>query len=226
MERYERAGCEREFRLGKRELANHRPDLALRRFRFAVKACPATNPGELSRSLYWLALALFRLDRPEFAIKSLASAQKLRPRGVARAAYLRRINDYGMLRRSKPELDDFYAFYSVQACSYLERKQGGRFDSNAEKDVVTHLIGDAWKTLSRSGALASLSTARKLAFFKSRPIPFPVFGLEPSTRGTIISADFRRGRRLGGDDRCSCGSGLPYMRCCGRTGSLSERSCE
>jgi hypothetical protein len=218
--------CERDFRLGKRALAKHRPDLALRSFRAAVEACPATRPGELSRNLYWLAVALFRLDRPEIALKSLASAQKLRPKGWARSAYLHRINEYGMCRRGCPELDDFYAFYSVQACAYLRRKAGGRFDSNAEKDAITRLIGDAWHTIVRSGALAGLSAARKLALFKARPVAFPFFGLDSATQGTIIDADFRRGRRLLGDERCSCGSGLPYMRCCGRTGSPRERFCE
>jgi hypothetical protein len=217
---------ERYFRQGKHALAKHRPDLALCSFRAAVDSCPAISPGELSRYLYWLAVALLRLDQPELALKSLASAQKLRPMGLARSAYLHRINDYGMCRRGSPELDDFYAFYSVQACLYLGRKPGGRFDSNAEKDVVTRIIGDAWRTLARSGVLANMSAARKLALFKARSVGFPSFGLDSSTRGTIIAADFRRGHSIRGDERCSCGSGLPYMRCCGRTGSPREQFSE
>jgi hypothetical protein len=166
-----------------------------------------------------------QLDRPEIALKSLASAQKLRPRGVARSAYVHRINDYGMCKRLKPELDDFYAFYSVQACSYLNRKSGRRFDSNAEKDAVTHLIADAWLGLSRSKELLGLTAAQKLTLFKKRSIVFPFIDLNPS-EGTIIAADFRRGSRIIGDERCSCGSGLSYMRCCGRVGALRERFCE
>jgi hypothetical protein len=226
MMRYADGKDDRDFRKGKKALAGHRPDLALRSFRASVDDCPAAEPERLSRNLYWLALALLRLDRPELAIRSLASAQKLRPRGIARAAYLHRINEYGMCRRSSRELDDFYAFYSVQACAYLGRKPGGRFDSNAEKDAVTKLIGDSWKALSGSGKLAKLTAAQKLAVFKASPIAFPLFGLESEPRGSVIPADFRRGRRLRGDDRCSCGSGLPFMRCCGRTSSLRERSCE
>ena len=49
----------------------------------------------LSRNLYWLAIALLRLDRSEIALRSLASAQKLRPRSLARLAYVNRVNDYG-----------------------------------------------------------------------------------------------------------------------------------
>jgi hypothetical protein len=215
--------CDRDFRRGKHALASHRPDLALRSFRAAADSCPASRSGELSSYLYWLAVALLRLDRPELALKSLASAQKLRPKGYARSVYLNRTNEYGMCRRARPELDDFYAFYSVQAGAYLGRKPSRRFDSNAEKDAVTRLIGDAWMALSRSGAMEGLSAARKLALFKARHISFPFFSLEAQTQATIIAADFRRGHRLKGDDRCSCGSGLSYTRCCGRVDSARDR---
>jgi hypothetical protein len=215
-----------DFRRGSRELADHRPDLAVRSLRAAVDSRSVTQPAKLSRDLYWLALALLRLDRSELAVRSLASAQKLRPRGVARSAYLRRVNDYGMCRRSSPELDDFYAFYSVQACIYLGGKPSRRFDSNSEKDMVTRIIGDAWRSLSCSGALVGLKASRKLAIFKARKIAFPFFGLGRTGRGKFLDVDFRGATRLEGDQRCSCGSGLPFMRCCGRTSAPSERFCE
>jgi hypothetical protein len=226
MRRYASPSPDRDFRHGRDELARHRPDLAVRRLRAAVSACPATKAGELSRDLYWLALALLRLDRPELAIRSLASAQKLRPRSIARSAYEMRVNAYGMCRRSSPELDDYYAFYSVQASAYLEAKKQGRFETNVEKDIVTRLIGDAWRSLMGSDTLSGLPASRKLALFKSWPIAFPLFGLGRSKHGKVVAADFRRGEKLQGDERCSCGSGLPFMRCCGRTSSLRERSCE
>jgi hypothetical protein len=226
MRRYTGGALDVDFQRGRRQLARHRPDLAVRSLRSAVDACPATSAGMLSRDLYWLAIALLRLDRSELAIRSLASAQKLRPRSLARSAYVNRINDYGMGRRARPELDDFYAFYSVQACIYLGRKESGRFDSNAEKDVVTRLIGDAWRTLACSGALEGKSASQKLAVFKSRRIMFPAFGLKGSERGKILDADFRGGSKLDGEMRCTCGSGLPYMQCCGRTSTPRERFCE
>jgi tetratricopeptide (TPR) repeat protein len=226
MRRYARLGAEVDFRRGRRELSLHRPDQAVRSLRKAVDQCPAARAGELSRKLYWLALALFRLDRPELAIRSLASAQKLRPRGIARSAYTVRVNDYGMCRRESRELDDFYAFYSLQACAYLGSKEQRRFDTSAEKDAVTRLIGDAWRSLSCSGKLAGLGTAAKLELFKSRVIAYPFFGMSGVPRGRVMEADFRKGARVQGEDRCKCGSGLPFMRCCGRIGSLHERSCE
>lgn len=226
MERYGRPSLDRDFRRGRRELERHRPDQAVRSLRAAVDSCPAIRPGELSRNLYWLALALFRLDRPELAIRTLASAQKLRPRGIARSAYAMRVNAYGMCKRSSPELDDFYAFYSIQASAYLGAKHRDRFDSNAEKDAITRLIGDAWRSLSRSGRLVGLSPSRKLTSFGSWKIDFPLFGLENKGRGKVVTADFRRGASIHSEDRCCCGSGLPYMRCCGRTLSMRESICE
>ena len=217
---------DRDFRKGIAELARHRPDLAVRSLRAAVDACPAAKADELSRNLYWLALALLRLDRPELAVRSLASAQKLRPRGVARAAYAIRVNAYGMCRRPSPDLDDFYAFFSVQACAYLEGKKQGRFETTAEKDVVTRLIGDAWRSLAGSGSLKGLTAPRKLAVYRSWSIAFPFFGLERHVRGKVLDADFRRGGGLRGDERCSCGPGLPFIRCCGRVKAPSEQSCE
>jgi len=218
--------AEPDFRRGLRELAGHRPDLAVKSLRAAVASCPAVRAGELSRNLYWLALALLRLDKPELAIRSLASAQKLRPRGIARSAYSMRVNDYGMCRRSSPELDDFYAFYALKASSYLGTRKMGRFGSAAEKDAVTRLIGDAWRALVRSKKLVGLCSSRKLSLFMSWPMDFPIFRMEGQPQGKILEADFRHGGMLRGEDRCSCGSGLPYMRCCGRIPSPRERQYE
>jgi hypothetical protein len=226
MERVSSAKRGADFDRGRRELARHRPDLAVRRLRLAVASCPATRSGELSRNLYWLALALLRLDRPELAIRSLASAQKLRPRGIARRAYELRVNAYGMCRRSSPELDDFHAFYSIQACAYLRRTEKGRFESNAEKDAVTRLIGDAWRSLSRSCSMEGLPPSRKLELFRKRRIAFPLFGMGAADQGSILEADFRKGTRLRGDERCRCGSGLPFIRCCGRIPTTREGVCE
>jgi hypothetical protein len=216
----------RDFRSGLRALAGHRPDLALRHIRSAVDSCPATRPAQLSQRLYWLGVALLRLDRPELAMKSLASAQKLRPRGFARKSYERRINDYGMPRRSSVELDDFYAFYSIQTCGFLNRKPERRFSSDQEKDAVTRLVAAAWKGIKASGRLAGLGVADKLELFRRYEGVFPDFmvgGKATVAAKTVncacepIKVDFRRGRAIKPDDKCSCGSGLAFRLCCGRT---------
>lgn len=216
----------RDFRAGMRALAAHRPDQAIRSLRAAAESCPATRPAELERYLYWLAISLLRLDRPELALKSLASAQKLRPRGFARAVYARRANDYGMPRRSSSELDDFYAFYSMQIGAYFTRKGEACFEDCAEKDAVVRLVGEAWRFLSHSGALSGLDASGKLACFRAARLSFPAFRLSRSQISTTIPVDFRRKALLRGEERCPCGSGLPYRRCCGRTASPGELYCE
>ena len=209
-----------------RDLARHRPDRALVPLREAVDACPALQKVELSRRLYWLAVALLRLDRTDLAIKSLASAQKLRPRGLARDVYVHRVNAYGMPRRATPELDDFWAFYSMHACVYLGTRPGRRFAAAAEKDLVTKTIAAAWMELKRSGRLIGRGIEERLAIFKSIRLDFPVpVGLgaaEPSRCADPVKVDFRRGKRVKATDRCPCGSGLPYCQCCGRTKSPLE----
>ncbi len=217
---------EREFRAGLRALGGHRPDLAVRSLRAAASSCPASSPAELERRLYWLAIALLRLDRPELALKSLASAQKLRPRGQARAAYLARANDYGMPRRGRPEVDDFYAFYSVQAEAYFARKGRARFDDSPEKDAVVRLIGDAWLGLSRSGKLRGLDSSAKLRIFRELRVDFPSFAFKRGMACPVSRCDFRAKRKLSGEERCPCGSGLPYRQCCGRTASPRELASE
>ena len=224
-----------------RELARHRPDRALEPLRAAVDDCPALRKVELARRLYWLAVALLRLDRTELAIKSLASAQKLRPRGVARDVYVHRVNAYGMPRRDSPELDDFWAFYSLQACSYLGTRPGRRFAAAAEKDLVTKTIAAAWMELKRSGKLVGRSVEERLGLFRAAKLAFPVpVGLggrvvplserdtslpglrDSSPCADPLKVDFKRGKRVKATDRCPCGSGLPYCQCCGRTRSPLE----
>ncbi len=225
MRRNSEAGLDADFQRGRRELARHRPDLAVRSLRTAVDACPATRPGMLSRNLYWLAIALLRLDRSEIALRSLASAQKLRPRSLARLAYVNRVNDYGMGDDRVRSSTIFTHFIRSRHAS-TSAESRGPVRINAEKDIVTRLIGDAWRTFSCSDALVGLSSSEKLALFKSRKIEFPSFGLHPAMRGRILEADFRAVSKLDGEKRCSCGSGLPYIRCCGRTSTPRERFCE
>lgn len=222
----ERTNTNREqalLRKGLKELSRHRPDLAIETLRLAVDAIPAACGEELSSALYWLSIALLRLDQRELAIKSLSSAQKLRPRSHARSIYLRSINGYGMLRQPTPELDDFYAFTNIQMAAYLLRKTSRRFDSFQERDIVLRLILEAWKSLTASGAFAGMDCCEKLDRFKRVRPNFPSFGFAVNQRGAKRLA-FAFGQRVGDDAtrRCGCGSGLPYIQCCGRVKSLRE----
>ena len=112
-----------DFNEGRMDLVRHRPDLAMMHFRKVIEATPPENAGKLANAMYWLAVAFFRLDKAELAIRTLASAQRLHRRGHARKLYLSWVNGYGMIRRGKPELDDFYAFSSLQIGRYLGKKR-------------------------------------------------------------------------------------------------------
>lgn len=225
----ERTTPETLIRVGLRELARHRPDLALAPLRAAVDGTPAACADELSRALYWLSVALLRLDRKELALKSLASAQKLRRRGIARHVYLKRANEYGMPRRPSAELDDFYAFASIRLADYLTRKPRSRFDSEAEREAVMKMVAESWKVLRTSGKLAGLECGSKLQLFRSGEFGQTPLGMKAfASRGgnsqiapartRILSAAFGSSAAA----PCVCGSGLPYHQCCGRTKSLGE----
>ncbi len=208
-----------------RELSSHRPDRAIASLRQAVDAIPPSCSDELSQALYWLSVALLRLDERPLAVKSLASAQKLRRRGYARRLYLRSVNEYGMPRQANASLDDFYAFTNLQIAYYLGKKSSSRFDSFQEKDAVLRLILDAWKRLSASGRLTGLDACEKLDSFRKMKLHYPSFGLSNPHR-VIVRASFGAASADSASkkaaDRCLCGSGLPYGQCCGRVKHLRE----
>jgi tetratricopeptide (TPR) repeat protein len=207
-----------EYRRGMRALASHEPALAMRLLRSAVDSCPTSERAELTRSLYWLAIALRRLGKDGLAIKALSSAQRLSPRGRARDMYERVANDYGMPRASCVEHDDYRAFCSIQIRRYLEGVPDRRFQNQEEIDAVLTVIADAWLRLNEARPLGKASCDEKLKAFRDVGITYPAFRQRREVRrATVIAADFVRGRALGADDRCSCGSGLPYRMCCGRT---------
>ncbi len=206
-----------EYRQGRRALASHDPTRALRLLRSAVDACPASDRTELSHRLYWLSIALRRLGKDGLAIKALASAQRLTPRGRARDMYERVANGYGMPRAACTEHDDYRAFCSIQIRRYLEGVPDRRFENQHEIDAVLTMIADAWLKLGTAMALATSSCDEKLRVFKNAGIEYPALRERRETRqGAVIPADFVRGKALQPDDRCTCGSGLPYRMCCGR----------
>lgn len=206
-----------EYRQGKRALASHDPTRAMRLLRSAVDSCPASDRIELSRRLYWLSIALRRIGKDGLAIKALASAQKLTPRGRARDMYERVANNYGMPRAACAEHDDYRAFCSIQIRRYLESVPDHRFENQQEIDAVLTMIADAWVKLVSSQLLKASSCAEKLKTFRKAGIQYPVLRERHEfSPGMVIQADFVHGKALQSEDRCTCGSGLPYRMCCGR----------
>jgi len=210
---------ERNFRAGLRALSRHDAQGAMRFFRAAVDTCAPSQHEKLARNLYWLSIPLLRLGRSELAVKSLASAQKLEPRGFSRKLYEHMVNGYGMVSTGCCEKDDFRAFFSIQLRRYLGFRPDGRFHTEVERDAVACIISDAWLDLRKSISLADKSCSDKLNVFRSFDVAFP-FGF--SARGRILEGNFRIGTVLNPEDRCPCGSGLPYRQCCGRTVSPLE----
>ena len=222
MDKQEKPNTATLLRKGLRELAMHRPDRAIGTLRLAVEAIPPSCSDDLSHALYWLSVALLRLDKRELAIKSLASAQKLRRRGHARSVYLRNVNEYGMPKQPTPELDDFYAFMNIQLAAYLAKKSRNRFDSNQERELVLKMLLDAWKSLKSGSLLDGHDCGEKLVLFRRLRPSFPNFGLGAERR-VVSRASFGMGQAsAGASSRCVCGSGLPYTQCCGRVSSIGE----
>lgn len=208
------------LRKGLYELAHHSPTKALAFLRQSVELLPPSCENELSRSLYWLSIALLKLDQRDLALKSLANAQKLRRQGYARKFYVRNVNEYGMIKRPTKELDDLYAFVSIQLSSYLMKRPNHRFASEAEHSTVLRLILETWKQLKESQEFQQLECGEKLHLFRKLKIDFPSFStlfFNPRMGGHHVSTT-----TVHNTQHCSCGSGLPQMQCCGRVQGLSE----
>ncbi len=208
------------LRKGIYELAHHRPAKALALLRQSVEITPPSCENDLSKALYWLSIALLRLDQRELAVRSLANAQKIRRQSYARKVYVRNINEYGMLKRPTRELDDLYAFVSIQLSSYLLKKPQHRFGSQAEHSAVLKLILETWKQLKDSDEFKSLECGEKLLLFRKLKIDFPIFGSYSTS--VRYSERFAMNIASVGMRTCSCGSGLPFEQCCGRVQGLSE----
>ena len=191
------------LRKGLHELAQHRPSQALAFLRLSVEQIPPSCEQELSKALYWLSIALIQLDQRDLAVKSLANAQKLRRQSYAQKFYVRHVNEYGMIKRPTRELDDLYAFTSIQLSNYLVKRPSHRFSSEAEHSAVLKLILEAWKQLAQSEDFASLECGEKLQLFKKLKIDFPIFG------SYVQTLRFRdRHETLGQRDgaaACACG---------------------
>jgi len=133
-------------------------------------------------------------------------------------------NDYGMVRQSTPELDDWRAFYSVQLQRYLQSKHTRQIVTDAEGDMIKDLIHDHWKQIRARGLLEGRSAEQKLSIFRSVKIIFPFYVSPEILESKVVTVDFLNKSRLAAADRCRCGSGMPFMMCCGRTEGADELS--
>jgi hypothetical protein len=157
-------------------------------------------------------------------VRSYLAARRLVRGGAAERAVRRTVNAYGMPRQANAQADDFQAFRSVQMARCLAGRPAARLDC-AELEAAEGLIVQAFRLLSGSGLLKPLDTAAKLALFQRARVAFPLPAMPAG--GETIRGSFRGGSAFGGrvepSDRCVCGSGRPYLACCGRIPSCQER---
>lgn len=128
------------------------------------------------------------------------------------------VNEYGMPVQKDPVSDDRAAFTAIHVMRYLYSKKSGKFGTLAERDMIMELVSDAWSDFKERVSLAGLRTLQKISRFREYVIFFPTFNVPDDIKKSgehVIYADF-------GNDLCSCGSGLPYMWCCGRIKSVDE----
>jgi len=211
------------FSRGIGSLARHNPTDAIHFLQKALERCPASSSRDLYRICLFLGVALNRMGFSQSAIKSWISCQRLNKRGHTRKMLARLTNRYGMERQASAEKDDWHAFSSIQIARYLMSKNKRTFSTMAEKDMITDLIRDSWGSLRASGGLDGKSTCEKMDHFRRVMIVFPTsLPTEPSLNGAVIGVNFQTKKKLELEERCSCGSGLPFMLCCGRTPANEE----
>jgi hypothetical protein len=189
----------------------------------ALEECPPSKSHDLYKICLYLGVALQRVGFPQSAIKSWISCQRLNKRGPTRKMLSRYTNCYGMERQDTTEADDWQAFSSMQTVRYLLGKNKRTFSTRAEQDMIRDLIGDSWSELRASSGLSAMSGCEKMKAFRAVRIVFPTVVLaEQHLDGPVITVNFQTKQKVGLNDRCSCGSGMPFMLCCGRTPGKEE----
>lgn len=209
------------FHQGVRHLARHDAAGALMLLSRALQDCPSRRANELTRVLYYLGITLKRLGYGNSAVRSWIASMRLKRKKHTRQMLERFANSYGMEKQCCGDLDDWQAFYSIHLLHYLRGFNRRSLTSQAERRMLSEVIHSYWDKLKDSGELEGKSCAEKMGIFKAMRIDFPLFSLDDG-RDRVVLVDFLSGRRVQAADRCPCGSGLPFLACCGRTPGEDE----
>lgn len=211
----------RSFHQGVRHLARHDEAGALSLLSLALQDCPSSRSDEMTRVLYYLGITLKRLGYGNSAVRSWIASLRMKRSRHARQMLERFANSYGMAKQRCGDLDDWQAFYSIHLLRYLRGFNRRSLTSQTERRMLSEVIHSYWEKLRESGALEGKSCAEKLEIFQSMRIDFPLFCLDDG-RDPVLRVDFLRGCKVRGADPCPCGSGLPFLACCGRTPGEDE----
>lgn len=216
---------QQQLRRGIRHLSRHEPAEAVPCFERALSDCPETRGRDLARLLYYQGMALKRLGYENTAIRCWVAARKSLKTNRFRRLVGRCANSYGMAKQDCVERDDWQAFHALQQARYLARHGGpsipAAMPGRSELALLKMLIYSHWINLKDSSLLKGLGPAEKRGLFRNYTIDFPF--VSPHSLGEpVIRVNFRAGRKMVESEACSCGSGLPYMLCCGRTPGSDE----
>ncbi|MEE8440593.1 MAG: SEC-C domain-containing protein [Spirochaetia bacterium] len=227
-----------EIRHGHHALNLHQPLRALRCFERALLSVPATRlrPAagrktaereESQRALlanlfYYIAVSLWKVGMRNMAMGSWVESVRLSKRGNARRKLARVTNEYGMARQVNEDRDDQQAFYGVQLSRYIRSKKSHKLGTRAEIDMVVELVEEYWNQIGSSGILDDMGHKQRFSLFRDTVIVFPFLSVPEALKTDDVAINFYHGTRVGSDDRCACGSGLPYRTCHGRTPGIDE----
>ncbi|MBN2049640.1 MAG: SEC-C domain-containing protein [Spirochaetales bacterium] len=212
----------REFSRAKYYLSRHRPDIALKKLEKALAGCPVSRARDLARVLFFLGITLRKLGLSDSALKSWSAGSRV-DRSSSAARMLKRFqNEYGMKRQPTRDQDDWQAFFAIHLNRYIRGKSSLALGTLAERDMVTDLIRERFLLLRNEYALEHLDTGAKYRLFHGVIIVFPRFFPDRPSSEQPIWVDFNKKHRMLPDDTCFCGSGRPFMQCCGRAPGVSE----
>lgn len=211
----------RQFRDGRRALRGHRNRRALELLTAAAASCPAGQRAGLAAALRWLGFVCARLGRRDAALRCWVDAQRTHKQPSLARLIRTCSNDHGMPRQGDRLLDDWRAFHSLQLARYVRAKARVPLGA-AETDMLRDLLWGHFTELVQCGALRGRNAEQRRRLFAGLPISFPLLLPAAPAAGRVVAVDFVRRRQLLGRDPCVCGSGLPYVVCCGRIPTSDE----
>jgi uncharacterized protein YchJ len=212
-----------DFHRGIHALARHDPAAAAMYLSRALKECPVSSRRSLSRLLFYLGVALQRLGLSNSAIRAWIASQRSRKLRRNRELLQRYANPYGMAKQGCDDLDDWQAFYSLQLTRYLRGFNKRTLTSATERSMLQEIIRERWTALKQSGVLEGRSPEEKSVVFRATRIDYPLFYMSDE-KDPVLQVNFETGKKFRPGDRCFCGSGLPFLACCGRTPGEDELS--
>jgi hypothetical protein len=207
------------FNDGRNCIKNEEFEKARNLLESALEGCPDEDCQAIGEIVFEIGRAFFGLGMKGLALSNMLAAVKLGASEEHTENMIKcLVNEYGMPIQKSREMDDRAAFLAVHIMRYLHSKKSGIFGTYAERDMIKELIFEAWIDFKNGMNLDGFHAREKINKFREYVIFFPTFSVPDFEEGgipNVVYADF-------GSDLCSCGSGLPYMWCCGRIKSVDE----